>query len=58
MYILWECIDNFEAIRTSVEGFGIQNCVDLVRMGGCDLGGADYCCACSESVNDTHGIHI
>ena len=47
----WECVDNFESIRSSVEGFGIQNCEDLVRMGGCEQGGADYCCACSESAN-------
>ena len=43
----WECVDNFEGIRTSVEGFGIQNCEDLVRMGGCEQGGAAFCCACS-----------
>ena len=33
----------------------MQNCEDVVRMGGCAQGGADYCCACSESPN---GIEI
>ena len=33
----------------------MQNCEDVVRMGGCAQGGADYCCACSESAN---GIDI
>ena len=54
----WECVDNFEGIRTSVEGFGIQNCEDLVRMGGCDRGGAAFCCACSESVEGISSVFL
>ena len=29
----------------------MQNCEDVVRMGGCAQGGADYCCACSNGID-------
>jgi len=41
-------MDNFEGIRAQVEQYGIQNCAQLVSMGGCTQGGAAFCCACSE----------
>ena len=47
--MLWGCVDNFDGIRAHVEEYGIQNCEQLISMGGCEQGGDAFCCACPKS---------